>query len=56
MGVCLRHVEAIDFSSLNSSLYVVTKGGRWNNLPRYGFPYSWRTRWRKLQLCTALRL
>ena len=28
MGNCLRHVEAVDFSSLILSLYVVKKGGR----------------------------
>ena len=54
--VTLKRSYATNFSSLILSLYVVKKGGRWKNLPRNGLPYSWRTRWRKLQFCTALRL
>ena len=45
MGICLHHIEVIvrdRFSSLISSLYVVKKGGRRQNLLRNGLPYSWR--------------
>ena len=56
VNVMSKRLYAIDFSSLILSLYVVKKSGRRKNLPRNGLPYSWRTQWCKLQLCTALCL
>ena len=51
-----KRLYAIDFSSLISSLYAVKNGTRRQNVPSNGRPYSWRTQWYKLQLCTALCL
>ena len=40
MGACLHHVQAINLSSLMSSLYVVKKGDRRKFLSGNGLPYS----------------
>jgi len=49
--VMLKQSYMTVFSSQILSLYVTKKCDTRKNLPSNGCPYSWHTRWCKLQLC-----